>query len=96
MRTMPRRKSPVPPRTVSANPLALAFAANLEAWRLRHRLTYGQMARKLGVSLATAWMWCHSDRFPSVDHLWHLSQAMRVPAWKLIRDASPVGSDTPA
>lgn len=71
-------------REPGRNPLVMAFATRLRAWRLDKGIHLKAIATEVGVSVSIVCEWEHARRFPSIDHLWALSQYAGIPASRLI------------
>ena len=66
------------------NPLAQAFCARITAWRKESGLTLKVASEQLGLSLSLICEYEHCRRFPSVEHLYRISQITGIPAAKFI------------
>lgn len=79
------KTSPGVRRPGGENPIVAAFAVRLKEWRQGKGLTLKIMSADTGLSMAIVCEWEHGHRFPSVDHLWAVSEYTGIPAHDLIR-----------
>ena len=69
----------------SGNPLRHTFAKRFGEWRARKGLLLKEIAEDLDVSISIVAEWENGHRFPSVDHLYAISQRTGIPAWRFLR-----------
>ena len=86
------KRSPVVGNRGVENPLIGAFAARVKGWRQEKGLTLKTVAADTGLSIAIICEWEHGHRFPSVDHMWAVSQYTGIPAGELITPVKGAGA----